>query len=59
MGWQIIVALVVIVPVILIPVMCVWYLTVTDALAAVREVKARRVTGKKRVEAIANSSESY
>ena len=49
MEWQIIVALVVAVPIILLPVLFVWYLNMGGVFAAVREARAKRVTHKKRV----------
>ena len=43
MEWQTIVALVVMVPVIMLPVALVWYINLGGILAAVREARARRV----------------
>ena len=53
MEWQIIVALVVAVPVILLPVVFVWYLNMGGILSAVREARARRATRKERVKVAA------
>ncbi len=47
MQWQLIVALVVIVPVILVPVLFVWYLNVGGIYAAVKETWARRAVTEK------------
>ena len=42
MEWEFIVALVVTIPIILLPVAFVWYLNIGGALAALREARARR-----------------
>ena len=42
MEWEFIVALVVMVPIILLPVAFVWYLNIGGALAALREARAKR-----------------
>jgi hypothetical protein len=47
MSWQIIVALVIAVPVILFPVAFVWYLNIGGILAAIKEARARRATREK------------
>ena len=44
MEWQTIVALVVMIPVIMLPVALVWYINLGGILAAVREARARKVT---------------
>ena len=49
MQWQVIVALAVVIPVILIPVLFVWYLNVGGALTAIKEARARRVAQGKGV----------
>ncbi|MFC1967648.1 hypothetical protein ACFLV2_03330 [Chloroflexota bacterium] len=46
MEWQVIVALVIAVPVILFPVAFVWYLNVGGIYARIKEARARRVTIK-------------
>lgn len=46
MEWEFIVALVVMVPVILLPVAFVWYLNIGGALAALREARAKRAAEK-------------
>ena len=43
MGWQTIVALVVMVPVMLFPVVLVWYINVGGIMVALREARARKV----------------
>jgi len=47
MEWQIIVALVVAIPIILFPVAFIWYLNIGGIYAAVKEARARRVAHKK------------
>ncbi len=49
MEWQIIVALVVAVPVVLFPVAFVWYMNIGGILTAIKEARARRATQKKQV----------
>jgi hypothetical protein len=46
MGWQVIVALAIAIPVILFPAAFVWYLNLGGVLQAVKEARARRVTEK-------------
>jgi hypothetical protein len=48
MEWEFIVALVVMVPVILLPVAFIWYLNIGGAMAAMREARARK-TAEKRI----------
>ena len=47
MEWQIIVALVVVIPVILLPVLFVWYLNIGGIYAAIKEARARRAVSEK------------
>jgi len=47
MEWQIVVALIIAVPVILFPVALVWYLNLGGIYAAAKEARARRVAEKK------------
>jgi hypothetical protein len=47
MEWQFIVALVVIIPVILLPVAFVWYLNLGGLMATVREARAKRAAEKR------------
>ena len=42
MEWQLIVALILVIPVILFPVAFVWFLNVGDMYAAIKEARARR-----------------
>jgi len=49
MEWQIIVALVVAIPVILLPVVLVWYLNLGSVFATIREARARRFARRKQV----------
>jgi hypothetical protein len=46
MEWEFIVALVIMVPIILLPVAFVWYLNLGGILAAFREARARRTAEK-------------
>jgi hypothetical protein len=46
MEWELIVALVIMVPVILLPVAFVWYLNIGGAMAAIREARAKRAAEK-------------
>jgi len=46
MEWQVIVALVVTIPIILLPVALVWFLNVGGIFTAIKEARARRVTNK-------------
>ena len=47
MEWQIVAALVVAIPIILFPVVFVWYLNIGGILSAVREARARRAVREK------------
>ena len=47
MEWQIIVALVIAIPVILFPVAFVWYINIGGILTAIKEARARRIARKK------------
>ena len=51
MEWQIIVAIVLAIPIILLPVVFIWYLNVGGIFTAIKEARARRVAIKKDVEA--------
>lgn len=46
MEWQIIIALVVAIPIILFPVAFVWYLNIGGIYAAIKDARARRVARK-------------
>ena len=46
MEWQIVVALVIAIPIILFPVAFVWYLNVGGIFSAIKEARARRVAHK-------------
>ena len=50
MQWELVVALVIAIPVILFPVALVWYLNVGGVYGAVREAMGRRVAGEKAAE---------
>jgi hypothetical protein len=52
MEWQIVVALVIAIPIILFPVAFVWYLNIGGIYTAVKEARARRVAYKKAAEAV-------
>ncbi len=47
MEWEFIIALVIMVPIILLPVAFVWYLNLGGALAAFREARAKRAAEKR------------
>ena len=47
MNWQVIVALVIAIPIILFPVIFVWYLNMGGIFAAIKEARARRVARRK------------
>ena len=47
MEWQIVVALIVAIPIILIPVLFVWYLNIGGIYAAIKEARERRAAGEK------------
>jgi hypothetical protein len=47
MEWQIVVAMVIAVPVILFPAAFVWYLNLGGVYAAIKEARAKRVTEEK------------
>ena len=51
MGWQVIVALVLIIPVILIPVAFVWYLNIGGIHAVLKEAKEKRAVSEKELKA--------
>lgn len=53
MQWELIVALVVAIPVILFPAAFVWYLNVGGVYAAIKEARAKRVAEKKGVKVTA------
>lgn len=55
MEWQLIVALVVVIPVILFPAAFVWYLNIGGLYAAVKEARERRAVREKGVEAVAKA----
>ena len=56
MEWQVIVALVLIIPVILIPVAFVWYLNIGGIHAVLKEAKERRAASETVVKATARST---
>jgi len=49
MEWQVIVALVVAIPIILFPAAFVWYLNIGGIYAAVKEARKRKVAAKEKV----------
>jgi hypothetical protein len=49
MAWQIILAIVLGIPVILIPVALIWYINVSGIYTVIRQVQKRRAAQKKRV----------
>ena len=52
MEWQIILALVLVIPIVLIPVAFVWYLNIGGVYAAIKEARARRVAQEKGIRAV-------
>jgi hypothetical protein len=51
MEWQIIVAIAIMTPVIIIPVLLVWYLNLGGIYAAIKEARARRAAQQKETKA--------
>jgi hypothetical protein len=51
MEWQIIVAIAIMTPVIIIPVLLVWYLNIGGIYAAIKDARARRAAREKEVKA--------
>jgi hypothetical protein len=49
MEWQVIVALVIAIPIILFPVAFIWYLNIGGLFTAIKEARARRVAREKGV----------
>jgi len=47
MEWQVILALVIVIPVILVPVLFVWYLNIGGIYAAIKEARERRAIREK------------
>ena len=52
MEWQIILALVLAIPVILIPAAFAWYLNVSSIFTVIRETRKRRIAREKRLRAV-------
>ena len=52
MEWQIILALVLAIPVILIPAAFAWYLNVSGIFTVIRETRKRRIAREKRLRAV-------
>jgi len=50
MEWQIIVALLATIPIVLIPVVFVWYLNIGGIYAAIKEARARRIAHQRKTE---------
>jgi len=57
MEWQVVIALVVAIPIILIPVVFVWYLNIGGIYAAIKEARARRVTHEKKARELVKVTE--
>jgi len=51
MDWQIILAIVVAIPVVLVPAVLVWYLNVSGTFTVIRETRRRRIAREKRMKA--------
>jgi hypothetical protein len=57
MQWELIVALVIAIPIILFPAAYVWYINMGGIYAAIREARARRVARQKGVKATAKTKQ--
>ena len=57
MEWQIVVALVIAIPIILLPVAFVWFLNLGGIYAAIKEARARRAVHKKGKEIVAEAKQ--
>ena len=57
MQWQVIVALVLVIPIILIPVVFVWYLNIGGIYAAIKEARERRAVHEKKAKVVAVAKE--
>jgi hypothetical protein len=53
MEWQVVVALIVAIPVILFPVAFVWYLNIGGIYAAIKQARARRVAAREKEKKVA------
>ena len=53
MDWQTILALVLVIPIILIPVAFIWFLNVSGIYTVIRETRKRRIAREKRMRAVA------
>jgi len=51
MDWQIILAIVVAIPIILVPAVLIWYLNVSGTFTVIRETRKRRIAREKRMKA--------
>ena len=52
MEWQLILALVIAIPVILIPVAFIWFMNVSGIYTVIRETRKRRIAREKRIRAM-------
>jgi len=55
MQWELVVALVIVIPIILFPAAFVWYLNIGGIYAAIKEALERRAVREKGVEAVAKA----
>ena len=55
MEWQVILALVLAIPIMLIPVALIWYINLGGIYAAIKEARERRVAHEKGVKAVARA----
>jgi hypothetical protein len=55
MQWELVVALVVVIPIILLPAAFVWYLNIGGIIQAVREARERRAAREKAVRGVAQA----
>jgi len=59
MEWPIVVALVIAIPVLLIPAAFIWYLNVGGIYALVREARARRLHGEKLAASVSHAESKH
>ena len=57
MEWQVIVALIVVIPVILFPAAFVWYLNIGGIYAALKEARERRAVRKEKAETVVEAKQ--
>ncbi len=58
MEWQVILALILAIPIILVPAVFIWYLNVSGLYTVIRETQKRRVARKRRVRELRTAEEA-